>query len=92
MICGLGMCGGGDAAWVGGSHGQGREDLLGKTVKHAVVTVPACFNHAQRQATKGTRTTSGLNVVRVWFGDVAGMLHGLEGAMARGVRTCWARQ
>lgn len=28
------------------------EAFLGKTVKHAVVTVPAYFNDAQRQATK----------------------------------------
>ena len=28
------------------------EAFLGKTIKHAVVTVPAYFNDAQRQATK----------------------------------------
>ncbi|GAX73174.1 hypothetical protein CEUSTIGMA_g627.t1 [Chlamydomonas eustigma] len=41
------------------------EAFLGKTVKHAVVTVPAYFNDAQRQATKDAGTISGLNVVRV---------------------------
>ena len=28
------------------------ENYLGKEVKHAVITVPAYFNDAQRQATK----------------------------------------
>jgi len=41
------------------------EAFLGKTVKHAVVTVPAYFNDAQRQATKDAGTISGLNVVRI---------------------------
>jgi heat shock protein 5 len=41
------------------------EAFLGKTVKHAVVTVPAYFNDAQRQATKDAGTISGMNVVRV---------------------------
>ena len=44
------------------------EAYLGKDVKHAVVTVPAYFNDAQRQATKDAGTISGLNVVRVWGG------------------------
>jgi hypothetical protein len=35
------------------------EAYLGKTVKHAVVTVPAYFNDAQRQATKDAGTISG---------------------------------
>jgi heat shock protein 5 len=52
------------------------EAYLGKTVKHAVVTVPAYFNDAQRQATKDAGTISGLNVVRVWFGDVGGCCMG----------------
>jgi heat shock protein 5 len=41
------------------------EAFLGKTVQHAVVTVPAYFNDAQRQATKDAGTISGLNVVRI---------------------------
>lgn len=41
------------------------EAFLGKTVKHAVVTVPAYFNDAQRQATKDAGTIAGLNVVRI---------------------------
>ncbi len=39
--------------------------LTGKTVKHAVVTVPAYFNDSQRQATKDAGVIAGLNVLRV---------------------------
>ena len=38
---------------------------MGKKVTHAVVTVPAYFNDAQRQATKDAGTISGLNVMRI---------------------------
>jgi len=41
------------------------ETFLGKTVKNAVVTVPAYFNDSQRQATKDAGTISGLNVQRI---------------------------
>ncbi|ODM15041.1 78 kDa glucose-regulated protein precursor [Aspergillus cristatus] len=41
------------------------EGYLGKKVTHAVVTVPAYFNDAQRQATKDAGTIAGLNVLRV---------------------------
>jgi molecular chaperone DnaK (HSP70) len=41
------------------------EAFLGKEVKHAVVTVPAYFNDAQRQATKDAGTIAGLSVERV---------------------------
>jgi heat shock protein 5 len=41
------------------------ENYLGKTVKNAVITVPAYFNDAQRQATKDAGTIAGLNVVRI---------------------------
>ncbi|KAJ1967444.1 ATPase with role in protein import into the ER [Dispira parvispora] len=41
------------------------ESYLGRTVTHAVVTVPAYFNDAQRQATKDAGTISGLNVLRI---------------------------
>jgi molecular chaperone DnaK len=41
------------------------EGYLGKTVKNAVVTVPAYFNDAQRQATKDAGAIAGLNVLRV---------------------------
>jgi len=41
------------------------ESYLGSEVKNAVVTVPAYFNDAQRQATKDAGTISGLNVLRI---------------------------
>jgi len=41
------------------------ETYLGQEVKHAVVTVPAYFNDAQRQATKDAGTIAGLKVERV---------------------------
>jgi len=41
------------------------ESYLGKTVKHAVVTVPAYFNDAQRQATKDAGVIAGLDVLRI---------------------------
>jgi len=41
------------------------EAYLGKKVTHAVVTVPAYFNDAQRAATKDAGTISGLNVMRI---------------------------
>merc|ERR1719164_403825 len=41
------------------------EAYLGKEVKHAVITVPAYFNDAQRQATKDAGAIAGLNVLRI---------------------------
>ncbi|EWC47238.1 heat shock protein [Drechslerella stenobrocha 248] len=41
------------------------ESYLGKPAKNAVVTVPAYFNDAQRQATKDAGQIAGLNVLRV---------------------------
>jgi len=41
------------------------EAFLGKKVDNAVVTVPAYFNDAQRQATKDAGTIAGLNVLRI---------------------------
>jgi len=41
------------------------ENYLGAEVKNAVVTVPAYFNDAQRQATKDAGTISGMNVMRI---------------------------
>lgn len=41
------------------------ESYLGETVTDAVVTVPAYFNDAQRQATKDAGTIAGLNVLRI---------------------------
>src|SRR4051795_431510 len=41
------------------------EAFLGESVTDAVVTVPAYFNNAQREATKDAGTVAGLNVVRI---------------------------
>jgi L1 cell adhesion molecule like protein len=41
------------------------EAYLGTSVKDAVVTVPAYFNDAQRQATKDAGVIAGLNVLRI---------------------------
>ena len=44
---------------------QAAEDYLGETVTDAVITVPAYFNDAQRQATKDAGKIAGLNVLRI---------------------------
>ena len=41
------------------------EDYLGETVTEAVITVPAYFNDAQRQATKDAGRIAGLDVKRI---------------------------
>ncbi|XP_023245404.1 heat shock 70 kDa protein cognate 3 isoform X1 [Copidosoma floridanum] len=53
------------SAMVLGKMKEVAEAYLGKNVTHAVVTVPAYFNDAQRQATKDAGTISGLNVMRI---------------------------
>ncbi|KAI9046334.1 Hsp70 family ATPase KAR2 [Aspergillus affinis] len=53
------------SAMVLGKMKEIAEGYLGKKVTHAVVTVPAYFNDAQRQATKDAGTIAGLNVLRV---------------------------
>ncbi|KAM0750116.1 heat shock protein 70 [Meredithblackwellia eburnea MCA 4105] len=52
-------------AFVVGKMKETAEAYLGKSVKHAVVTVPAYFNDSQRQATKDAGTIAGLDVLRV---------------------------
>ena len=44
---------------------QAAEDFLGQKVTDAVITVPAYFNDAQRQATKDAGKIAGLNVLRI---------------------------
>lgn len=44
---------------------QDAEAYLGETVKEAVITVPAYFNDAQRQATKDAGKIAGLEVLRI---------------------------
>lgn len=41
------------------------QDYLGEPVTDAVITVPAYFNDAQRQATKDAGRIAGLNVTRI---------------------------
>jgi len=41
------------------------ETYLGEKITDAVITVPAYFNDAQRQATKDAGTIAGLNVIRI---------------------------
>ncbi|MFZ1702441.1 MAG: molecular chaperone DnaK [Pyrinomonadaceae bacterium] len=44
---------------------QSAEDYLGSKVEQAVITVPAYFNDAQRQATKDAGKVAGLEVLRI---------------------------
>ncbi|MCU0243083.1 MAG: molecular chaperone DnaK [Vicinamibacteria bacterium] len=44
---------------------QSAEDYLGQKVEKAVITVPAYFNDAQRQATKDAGRIAGLDVMRI---------------------------
>ena len=44
---------------------QAAEDFLGQPISDAVITVPAYFNDAQRQATKDAGKIAGLNVLRI---------------------------
>ncbi|KAH7097223.1 heat shock protein [Auriculariales sp. MPI-PUGE-AT-0066] len=62
---------------------QTAEQYLGKTVNHAVVTVPAYFNDAQRQATKDAGAIAGLEVLRVIPEPTAAALaYGLDRAQS----------
>ena len=55
------------------------EDYLGEQVTEAVITVPAYFNDAQRQATKDGGKVAGLNVQRIINEPTAAALaYGLE--------------
>lgn len=57
------------------------ESFLGRKVSHAVVTVPAYFNDAQRQATKDAGKIAGLDVARIINEPTAAALaYGLEKA------------
>src|SRR4051794_18848743 len=53
------------SAMILGKLRQAAEDYLGEKVTDAVITVPAYFNDAQRQATKDAGTIAGLNVLRI---------------------------
>ena len=55
------------------------ENYLGEPVKQAVITVPAYFNDAQRQATKDAGKIAGLEVLRIINEPTAAALaYGLE--------------
>ena len=55
------------------------ESYLGETVTDAVITVPAYFSDAERQATKDAGTIAGLNVLRIINEPTAAALaYGLE--------------
>jgi molecular chaperone DnaK len=57
------------------------ESYLGETVTDAVITVPAYFNDAQRQATKEAGEIAGLNVLRIINEPTAAALaYGLDKA------------
>ncbi len=53
------------SAMVLGKLKQAAEDYLGGKIADAVITVPAYFNDAQRQATKDAGKIAGLNVLRI---------------------------
>jgi len=53
------------SAMVLGKMKETAEAYLGKKVTHAVVTVPAYFNDAQRQATKDAGVIAGMHVMRI---------------------------
>ncbi|GMY21695.1 mediator of RNA polymerase II transcription subunit 37a-like [Fagus crenata] len=53
------------SAMILGKMKETAEAYLGKKIKDAVVTVPAYFNDAQRQATKDAGVIAGLNVARI---------------------------
>ena len=58
---------------------QAAEDFLGEEIKEAVITVPAYFNDAQRQATKDAGRIAGLEVKRIINEPTAAALaYGLE--------------
>ena len=53
------------SALILGKMKQAAEDFLGQKVTKAVITVPAYFNDAQRQATKDAGKIAGLEVMRI---------------------------
>lgn len=67
------------SAFILGKMKQTAEDYLGERVSQAVITVPAYFNDAQRQATKDAGRIAGLEVLRIINEPTAAALaYGLE--------------
>ena len=62
------------------------EDFLGQPLTDAVVTVPAYFTDAQRQATKDAGKIAGLNILRIINEPTsAALAYGLDNGMAQKV-------
>ena len=62
------------------------EDFLGQPVTDAVVTVPAYFTDAQRQATKDAGKIAGLNILKIINEPTsAALAYGLDNGMAQKV-------
>lgn len=75
------------SAWVLKKMKQTAEDYLGEECNDAIVTVPAHFDDAQRQATKDAGRIAGLNVLRIINEPTAAALaygtsHGRDGLYA----------
>jgi molecular chaperone DnaK len=67
---------------------QTAEDYLGEPVTQAVITVPAYFNDAQRQATKDAGKIAGLEVLRIINEPTAAALaYGLDKSKDSGTKT-----
>jgi molecular chaperone DnaK len=67
------------SAFILGKMKETAESYLGDTVTQAVITVPAYFNDAQRQATKDAGRIAGLEVLRIINEPTAAALaYGLE--------------
>src|SRR5277367_752828 len=67
------------SAFILGKMKESAEAYLGETVTQAVITVPAYFNDAQRQATKDAGKIAGLEVLRIMDEPTAAALaYGLE--------------
>lgn len=67
------------SAMILGKMKETAEDYLGAKVTQAVITVPAYFDDAQRQATKDSGTIAGLEVMRIINEPTAAALaYGLE--------------
>jgi molecular chaperone DnaK len=67
------------SSWILQKMKKTAEDYLGEPVTDAVITVPAYFNDAQRQATKDAGQIAGLNVLRIINEPTAAALaYGLE--------------
>ncbi len=74
------------SALVLGKLKQAAEDYLGQSVTEAVITVPAYFNDAQRQATKDAGRIAGLEVKRIINEPTAAALaYGLDSKVDRNI-------